>query len=135
MRLKLVRFGEEDMLSECDFKNELTNIENSYYKFGKRNLEITRSCYHCRCNIDQNNCILFQIYRQRLPNIELNKLLDEINNRKNEIVHIQYYVNELEIQKKNKEEEIINLDKEIDIVNYPRLKAGACISECDVRID
>lgn len=32
--------------------------------------------------MDQSNCILFQIYGQRLPNIELNKLLEEINNRK-----------------------------------------------------
>jgi hypothetical protein len=113
------------MLSECDFKKELINIENSYYKFRKRDLEITRSCYHCRCNIDQNNCVLFQIYGQRLPNIELNKLLEEINNRKNEIIHIQDYINELKIQKENKEKEIINLDKDIEIYNNKVVKVRA----------
>lgn len=113
------------MLSECDFKNELDNIKNSYYKFHTRDLEIKRACYHCRANIDQSNCILFQIYGQRLHHIELNKLLEEINNRKKEIVHIQDYTNELKIQEENKEKEIINLDKEIEILDNKATKIRA----------
>lgn len=113
------------MIFECDLKKELDNIEKSYYKFHTRDFEIKRACYHCRANIDQNGCILLQIYRQRLPHIELNKLLDEINNRHDEIMYLQSSIDELKIKKENKEKEIINLDKEIDILNNKATKVRA----------
>lgn len=113
------------MLYECDLKKELNNIEKSYYKFHTRDLEIKRACYHCRENMDHNGCMLLQIYGQRLHHIELNKLLEEINNRKNEIMHLQDYVNELKIQEENKEKEIINLDKEIKILDNKATKIRA----------
>ena len=114
------------MISECDFKNELHNIVGkSYYKFHERDSEIKSACYFCRANIDQDHCVLFQIYKQRLHNIELNKLLEEINNRKKEILHVQDRVNDLNIQRENKRKEIIDLDNEIEILNNKAVKIRA----------
>jgi len=114
------------MLSECDFKNELHNvIERSYYKFHERDSEIKSACYFCRANMDQDHCVLFKIYRQRLQHIELNKLLDEINNRKKEATHLQDCINELDIQRENKEKEIINLKEEIEVLNDKAVKIRA----------
>ncbi len=113
------------MISECNFKKELSNIGKSYYKFRERDSEIRRSCYHCRLNIDHDNCILSQVYEQTLSNIELNKLLEEINNKKKEIVLLQEHLDKLDIQKGKKEKEIIDLNKEIEILNNKVVKIRA----------
>lgn len=115
------------MLSECNLKDELGNIEKSCYKFSTRDMEIKKACYYCRVNMDQEKCTLFQIYEQIFPNIELNKnkLLEETNNRKEEIILLQDHINELNIQKEHKEKEIINLDKEIELYNNKTVKIRA----------
>lgn len=105
------------MLPECDFKNELCNADNRYYKFLSRDLEIKRACYNCRIHMDYNDCVLSKIYRQRSHTIELNELLKEIDNIKREISRLQESVNELKVQKENGKKEVATLDKEIKILD------------------
>jgi len=121
------------MLSECNFKNELSNISKSIRRFYERDLEIRRACHHCTTDMNQNDCILFQIYKQRVLDIELNKLpdeinnklLDEINNKKREILNLQHEINEFENQRENKVKEIKILNKEIEIYNNKAIKIRA----------
>ncbi len=114
---------------ECSFKKQLYDIENSYYKFRERDLEIKRACHYCRHDIDKNKCLLNQIYEKTYVREELNKLLDEINNRKQELACIQEQkndiMNNLNAKKNSKLKEINDLSIEIDKLDKKATKYRA----------
>ncbi len=103
---------------ECSFKEQLCDIENSYYKFHERDLGIKRACHYCRHDIDKNKCLLYQIYEKTHIREELNILLDEINRRKEEL-------NSIDAEKNSKVKEINDLSIEIDKLEKKAIKCRA----------
>lgn len=112
-------------MATCNFKEELNNIDISYYKFRYRDLTIKRACHHCKARMDYEHCMLLQIYRHRKMELQRGELLIETGKLKKQILHLRDHLDELIAQKEDRKKEIIKLEEKIKTLHYDAAKFRA----------